>query len=805
MRPSNRLLIRLALLSAALLFTWSDRSNSQRETARSSGVDVLTQHNDNDRTGHNPNETILTPDKVNREGFGKLFDLEVDGLIYAQPLVVSGIQLAGKMRNLALAPTMHNSLYCFDADTGERLWRRNFGPPVPTPNASWNKPDGFYRDLTPEVGIASTPVIDRATGTIYFSHMTWDTKTNPPAGRHWLRAIDLVTQQDRFGSPVRVEGSVNLRGQDAIAVMPRHIPNPPTLSFDPNQHLQRPALLLSQGRVLLGYGGHFDKTPFQGWVFSYAARQLQDAPLIWGSTAGGPATIAPGGEGGIWQAGMGLTADEQGNIYLMTGNGKFSQELAQFGDSVVKLSSAGGALQAADYFTPCNQSQLSGNDADLGASGVLHLPGTNLIVGGGKQARLYLLDTRNLGKFAGDSWDFNCANPNVRQEFQVGCDVAPAATLAPDTPCDEPVSHNWAQTHHIHGSPVYWRSATRGPVIYVWAEDDILRAFPFDEKQGKFVNVGADAAGPRVPISIGGCGDPNNKMAPWTTGQAKSPGYFAPDQPNGFAQLHQGMTGGMLSLSSNQGRGGIVWATTPTNNDANQKVVPGILRAYDADDLKRELWNSYRNRARDDFGNFSKHAPPTVANGKVYVATFSNHLSVYGLNPPSPTQPAPNLLKNGGFEEGAQGWTGNAVFQVNSAYPYYENQQGALCPTAQTDATLSQTVVAPETASYTLTAWCATNILPGNITAPARPVTLGVTVNGQPIAAPPARVVAYNGYQKYTLSFRAPAGGSIRVWYYAPKVRFIPNFGAQQQPASYAVIDAVSLVKTGGSTSRPNR
>ena len=467
MTSPNRLLIRLALLSAALLFTWTDRSNSQPQTARSGGVDVLTQHNDNDRTGHNSNETILTPDTVNQEGFGKLFDLEVDGLIYAQPLVVSGIQLAGKTRNIVLVVTQRNSLYCFDADTGEKLWARNFGPPVPTPNRDWNNQGGFYRDLTPEVGIISTPVIDRGANTIYLTHMTWSALTSPPAALHWLRAIDLITHQDKFGSPAQVRGEVAIRNQHALPVTPRHH-LAGTLAFDPGQHLQRPALLLSQGRVALSFGGHADKPPFQGWVFSYNARQLkQEPPLIWGSTAGGSPTIAAGNEGGIWQAGMGLTTDQQGNIFLMTGNGEFSESLAQFGDSVVKLARVGGELQAVDYFTPCNQVLLEQSDADLGSSGVLHLPGTNLIVGGGKQARLYLLDTRNLGKFAGDSWDFNCANPNVRQEFQVGCDVAPAATLAPDTPCDEPVSHNRAQTHHIHGSPVYWRSATRGPVIYV--------------------------------------------------------------------------------------------------------------------------------------------------------------------------------------------------------------------------------------------------------------------------------------------------------------------------------------------------
>lgn len=810
MTLKTRLLFRFGLATALAAFslTWLVAPKSLNQAQPVTVTEVLTQHNDNDRTGHNPNETVLTPETVNKDNFGKLFDLEVDGLIYAQPLVVSGVTVAGKNRNLLLTVTQHNSLYCFDADTGEKLWSRNFTPngmtTVPTPNQWWNQPGGFYRDLTPEVGINSTPVVDRETNTIYLSHITWDQSVNPPKVTHWLRAVDLVTKQDKFGSPIAVTGSVPLRGQDAIPIMSRH-GLAATLEFVPGNHLQRPALLLSNGRVLLGYGGHFDSKPFQGWVFSYNSRQLTQTPLIWGSTAGGQTQSAPGYEGGIWQAGMGLTTDQDGSVFLMTGNGDFSQSMKLYADSLVRLSDKSGSLQAEDSFTPCNQSCLEQSDADLGSSGVLHIPGTDFIVGGGKQARLYLLDRKKLGGYSplnhsidcSNKQDFNCANSNVLQEIQVGCNVAPAASQAIDTPCSLAHVHDdLNETHHIHGSPVFWRSANRGAVLYVWAENDVLRAIPFDEIQKRFVSAN------KTPITVAGCGDPTkNPMDPWTTSLAKSPGYFAADKPNQFAQLHQGMTGGMLSISSNQGRGGIVWAVTPTNNDANQKVVPGILRAYDADNLKRELWNSYQVRERDDFGNFAKHMPPTVANGKVYLATFSKHLSVYGLKPKPVPVASVNLIQNGGFEQPSQaGWTATGETTINHAYPYYDSNQGAICPTQFNDGSWSQTVTVPEAGTYTLTAYCATNILPGNIIPPSNLITptLSVTANGKAAPGSPAKIAPYLGYQKQTIVFSAIKGSRVTVTFYAPKVQPISNFTTSpgSQPPSYALIDAVTLVKS---------
>lgn len=764
-------------------------------------VDVLTQHNDTDRSGWNLRETALTPATVAGEGFGKVFDLPVDGLVYAQPLVVSGVEIGGVRRDVVVVATAHNSVFVFDAASGVEIWRQNYGPAIPTPNRFWNTAWGVYLDMTPEVGITSTPVVDRETMTLYFTTATWRaSKTvETEAQRIWqndaeapvvsydLHAVDLRTRAEKFGAPVRIEGSVPLARSHAG----RH-DGPDRLTFNPMQHLQRPGLLLASGRVVLAFGGHADQVPYQGWVFAYEARSLGAAPRVWSSAAGGAITQMSGS--GIWQAGMGLTADGDGSVCLVTGNGAFDPDTRQYGDAVVKLSMSGG-LEVQDYFAPCNQACLEASDGDLGSSGLLRLPGRNLFLIGGKMGRFFLLDGASLGKHVlppkaacaspcSDPAVFTCANTNVLQEFQAGCDVpGNPATLAPATPCSAPptIAHPPPGTcpplvyqvvgHHIHGSPIYWRGEARGAAVYVWAENDVLRAFPFDESSQRFTATG--------------CGPRSMELA-WTLGRDLSPG-----------QTHFGMTGGMLSGSSSGGTNGIVWATTPTNNDANQRVVPGILRAYDATDLGRELWNSYQARERDDFGNFSKHAPPTIANGRVYVATFSNRVSVYGLKPPEVRQ-APSVV-TGGPDAGDGVWTFDGPGQVNGAYPYWGTSAAALCPTPDADGRAWQEVVAPAAGTYELTAYVATNIRSGNVRSGARlgAVTVGADVDGTSITSD-ARVTAFAGYQRYTLRLAAKKGSRIRVWVYAPRSGPLPYFGitpAASQPPPFVVIDGVRLIR----------
>lgn len=254
------------------------------------------------------------------------------------------------------------------------------------------------------------------------------------------------------------------------------------------------------------------------------------------------------------------------------------------GDSFVKLAPD---LTLADWFSPFNTQELNAHDTDLGSGGPLLIPNTQLLVGGGKEGKLYLLDRNKLGHFCS-----TCTAPagdtQIVQWFQ--------ATGLPNqgTPPPPPAPFSGG-FHHIHGSPVYWDSPNRGPIIYVWGEADWLRAFTFDG--ARFNPFPADISSVTTP---GGS-----------------------------------MPGAMLSLSANGNNPGtgIIWASHPTSQNANQQVVDGTIRAIDAMNLGSELWNSDMNHARDGLGKISKFSPPTVADGKVYVATFSNKLVVYGPLP----------------------------------------------------------------------------------------------------------------------------------------------------------------------------
>jgi hypothetical protein len=295
-----------------------------------------------------------------------------------------------------------------------------------------------------------------------------------------------------------------------------------------------------------------------------------------------------GTSGGIWQSGQGPAADADGNVYLITGNGTFDANTGgqNFGDSFVKLKLDNGALAVKDYFTPCNQAFMESTDMDLGSGGASLIPGTTLLYGGGKEGVIYLLSRNNLGKYASSPSAPNCTNPNAVQQFQ-------ATDLH---------IHGAGTTYgHIHSAPVFWKGPDRSRV-YVWGENDRLKAYGF--VQGKFVAV---------------------------------------DQPKkSVYQPPQGMPGGMLAVSSNGAKAGsgIVWAVAPLDGDANRfRGVQGIVVAVDAQDVSRQLWTSELSGPRDRLGLFAKYDPPTVAGGKVFVATYGDREDLHNYNGPTrPTQ-----------------------------------------------------------------------------------------------------------------------------------------------------------------------
>ena len=503
----------------------------------SAQVAVTTQHNDLNRTGVNSNETILTTANVNVNTFGKLFTRDVDGQIYAQPLYVPGVQIPAQgVHNVIYVATEHNSVYAFDADLPSAwtpLWKVNLGPSAPAP---------ADQDLVPEVGITSTPVIDLATNTIYVVAETLETGTIV----FRIHALDITTGAEQFGDPTLIQGSVPATSPDSVNGM---------LAFNAAMQWQRTGLLLLNGKVYVGFGSHQDTEPYHGWIFAYDATSLRQTAIL---------CLSPDGDSaGVWQAGVGLTADAAGNIYFQTGHGDLVG--ADHGDSVVKVSTANG-LSVVDYFTPSNQAQLSANDVDFGSQGSLLIPGTSLLVAGGKDGKLFLLDTNNLGQFH--------ATDQVVQEWQATFSLLTTGAGG------------------LFAGNVFYNST-----LYAWGRNDVLKAFAFN---GSTFNTTPSAGTITLP-----------------DGYSNEPAMS-------------------LSAKGTMPATGILWAAYSSTGPADGGPYPGILRAFDASDVTRELWNSDQNGLRDYSGSWAKWSAPTIVNGKVYLASFDNVLNVFGLiNPGS--------------------------------------------------------------------------------------------------------------------------------------------------------------------------
>jgi hypothetical protein len=510
-------------------------------------VSVLTQHNDSSRTGQNLKETILTTSTVNASNFGKLFSLPVDNNIFAQPLYVPDLTIGGATRNVVYVATAQNSVYAFDADSGNTtpLWTVNLGTPVPSQDicSTSTQPGCTYTDVLPVIGIIATPAIDPVSSTIYVVANTKDASAN----YHFkLHALDLLTGEEKFGGPTEITAT----------------------GFTPFLELNRPGLLLANGTIYLGFGSVGDFSTWHGWVMAYDATTLHQV-AVFNST---PQNNSEGGAG-IWHTGNGLVADGSGNIYAVTSNGNFDVNTGgqDYGSAYLKLS--GSTLSVLDYFVPYNQASLNPetDNLDLGSGGPLLIPNTTLLVGGGKDAVLRLVQTTNMGKF-NSSQNSNAQNISN-------------ATNPP-----------------IFGSPVYWNSPNLGALIYMWGQGDFAKAWSF--------NAGTSLL----------------STAPAMQGTLQSTAGW-----NDQAALS-------ISANGSTAGTGILWASMPYSGISNPGPVPGILYALDATNLSTVLWDSEMNASRDNVGNYAKFVPPTVANGKVYLATFSGQLLVYGGNPPASNQ-----------------------------------------------------------------------------------------------------------------------------------------------------------------------
>ena len=350
-------------------------------------VQVVTQHNDNARTGQNLQETILTRSNVNVSTFGKLWSYAVDGDVYAQPLYVPNVAIPGKgIHNVIYVATEHDSVYALDADSvGENpLWQTSFIDPLHEVTTESDN-DVNCDAIAPEIGITSTPVIDTSTNTIYVLAATKEYGSL----FHRLHALDITTGAEKFGGPVAIQATYPGTGDGSSGGI---------LTFNPVMHLNRAGLLMSNGNIYLTWASYCDNSPFHGWVMAYDKTILQQNG-VW-------VTTPNGGDGGIWMSGAGIAADPSGNLFLATGNGTFetSGNPVDFGDSILKMTLNGNSFNVIDYFTPYDQQYLDVNDLDLGSGGVLLLPdqsGPHIheLVQAGKTGSIYVVDRDNMGHF----------------------------------------------------------------------------------------------------------------------------------------------------------------------------------------------------------------------------------------------------------------------------------------------------------------------------------------------------------------------------------------------------------------------
>ncbi len=399
-------------------------------------ADVVTFHNDNSRTGQNLREMILNPRNIDATRFGKTGFLATDGKVDAQPLYLSSIEIPGRgVHDILYVATEHDTVYAFDSDTGAVLWQKSMLGAGETPSDI----RGCGQSI-PEIGITATPVIDRGigpNGAIYVIAMSRDA-----AGSYYqrLHAIDAASGAELFGGPREVQASVAGSGDNA---------QDGKVVFDPRMYKERSALLLSGGKVYAAWASHCDFRPYTGWVMAFNATTLEQTNVL---------NVTPNGkQGGIWMSGGGPAADQNGDIYLLDGDGSFDTTLdAQgfpihddFGNAFLKLSTARG-LSVADYFEMADTAQESGRDEDFGSGGALVLPDLydgsgriqHLVVGAGKDAKIYVLSRDSMGKFSPHRND-------IYQEI------------------------DGALSGQVFSSPAYFNNT-----IYYGASGDSIKAFP---------------------------------------------------------------------------------------------------------------------------------------------------------------------------------------------------------------------------------------------------------------------------------------------------------------------------------------
>jgi outer membrane protein assembly factor BamB len=538
-------------------------------------TDYLTYHYDDARLGWNPHETVLNVRNVNPRTFGKLFDLHVDGQVYTQPLYAANVVMAGGVRhNVLVVATEHDSVYAFDADDGRPLWVHTFvgccgvrpvHPPEVLP-AGAGAQEGCG-SVKPDIGVSSTPVIDPEKKTVYVVAKLAQVSGGKTTFYNMLYALALDTGRDRV-RPVEITDSKRLSFHGLFSNLRQWRTNMRLrftklwVTFDPSAQYNRTALLLHDGNLYFGFGSHCDLANAHGWVFAYRADTLERVASF---VTTRDRMLENGG--GVWQAGFGISADPDGNVYAATGNAPFTVDRGgrDYGDSLLKLSPS---LDVLDYFTPYTQQELDDNDGDFGGSGVVVLPDRagpypHLVVSTSKIRAIFLLNRDHLG-------EYHAGGPD--HVLQV-------------------IGDDHDQTNFCIGTcggPAYYRNG-RGEYVYaVWAQD-ALRAYRLE----------------------------NTLSNPRLREVAHSPNSFP------------GSGGSIPSVSSDGARPGtaIVWATTrPSLNETLTQPIE--LFAYDAADVSKVLFSGdvsiWPNKVGHPF------LTPTIADGRVFVGGDKT-VSVFGL------------------------------------------------------------------------------------------------------------------------------------------------------------------------------
>jgi hypothetical protein len=522
-------------------------------------VNVTTWHMDGNRSGLNANETLLNPSNVNASSFGKLFSYLVDGYVYAEPLLMSNLTVNGASHNVVFAATEHDSVYAFDADnygSGAPLWQVSLLKSGESPMT--NGP------IQPYQGITSTPAIDPATGTMYVV----STQVVSGGGATFrLNALDITTGAQKFGGPVTIQASVPGSNEDAVNGR---------VSLT-TACVQRAALLVANGNVYIGFGGCHS-----GWLLAYNASTLAQVGVFNSSpnlNGEGPYASA----GGVWMGGAGPAVDSNGNIYITTGNGPWDAKTA-FADSILKFSPT---LQLEDYFTPSGYAYMNCSDADLGAGGIVLIPGTSEALAGGKTGKLYLVNTNNLGKEQA-----NDAGATQTLWFE-----AQLSDPYPNTCTDSSGSHTeMINSYENFGTAAYFNGSAY---------------------------VGVTPTSPNTPAGIG----------QFVYGGKLTPGQYT------TPSVQENSRGTTPFISADGGSNGILWMIDHGIPLQESGTTIATLRAYDAQNLNTELYNSSTNTS-DRPGYGIKFSSPIEANGKVYFATGHDpvsttnprgELDVYGL------------------------------------------------------------------------------------------------------------------------------------------------------------------------------